>query len=82
MCTPLELFGMVGRIVVGSASGPCANPVGEAPGNEQSRPPEYTAGSVLGDPALVAEAIVESETVAWSDIAAENKQPMLRPVEE
>ncbi|PGF14209.1 hypothetical protein CP556_24680 [Natrinema sp. CBA1119] len=82
MCAPHELFGMVGRIVVGSASGPGANPVGEAPGNEQSRPPEYTAGSVLGDPALEAEAVVEAETVAWSDIAAENKQPMLRPVEE
>ncbi|MFB1062565.1 plastocyanin/azurin family copper-binding protein [Natrinema sp. H-ect4] len=82
MCAPHELFGMVGRIVVGSASGPGANPVGDAPGNEQSRPPEYTAGTVLGDSALEAEAIVDAETVAWSEIADENKQPLLQPAEE
>lgn len=82
MCAPHELFGMVGRIVVGSASGPGANPVGEAPGTEESRPPEYTAGLVLSDPALEAEAIVDAETVSWDDIADENKRPMLQPAGE
>lgn len=73
-CAPHETFGMAGRIVVGSATGPGANPVGEAPGGEEARPPAGTAATVLADPALEGEAIVEAETVAWADLAPESKQ--------
>jgi len=37
---------------------------------------------VLSDPVLKPDAIVDAETVAWSEIAAENKRPLLQPVEE
>ena len=82
MCAPHELFGMVGRVVVGAASGPGASPVGEAPGSERTRPPEFTAALILGDPAMSAENIVDSGTVSWGDLAAESKRPLLAPVEE
>jgi len=82
MCAPHEVFGMVGRVVVGSATGPGANPVGEAPApTEESRPPEFTAALVLSDPAMEPATIAEEGSVSWSDLAAESKRPMLRPVE-
>ncbi|MFB6136346.1 MAG: plastocyanin/azurin family copper-binding protein [Halobacteriaceae archaeon] len=81
MCAPHEVFGMVGRVVVGSASGPGSNPVGEAPGTEQSRPPEFTAALVLGDPAMAPDAVASAGTVHWSDLKQENKRPMLVPAE-
>ncbi|WP_436908983.1 cupredoxin domain-containing protein [Halosimplex marinum] len=82
MCAPHEVFGMVGRIVVGSATGPGSNAVGEAPApSEQSRPPEFTAALVLSDPAMQPETIANQGTVSWSDLSAESKRPMLRPVE-
>jgi plastocyanin len=80
MCAPHELFGMVGSIVVGSATGPGANPVGEAPApSQQSRPPEFTAATVLEDPAMAPDNIVEQGTVSWSDIAQESKRLQLAP---
>lgn len=83
MCAPHELFGMVGTIVVGSASGPAASPVGEAPApTQQSRPPEFTAGLVLSDPALQPENIVEAGAVSWDELAPESKELRLRPIEE
>ena len=83
MCAPHELFGMVGTVVVGSATGPGANPVGEAPApSPQSRPPEYTAALVLSDPAMEPQNIVDSGPISWSDLAPESKRPLLRPVEE
>ena len=83
MCAPHELFGMVGSIVVGSATGPAANPVGEAPApSEQSRPPEFTAGLVLSDPAMAPDNIVENGPISWSDLAPESKRPLLQPVQE
>lgn len=83
MCAPHELFGMVGSIVVGSATGPGANAVGEAPApTEESRPPEFTAGTVFSDPAMAPENIAERGSISWEDIADENKQLLLGPVEE
>lgn len=83
MCAPHELFGMVGTIVVGSATGPGANPVGEAPApSEHSRPPEFTAGLVLSDPAMDPENIVAEGSVSWSDLAPESKRPLLAPIGE
>jgi len=83
MCAPHELFGMVGSVVVGSANGPGANAVGEAPApSEESRPPEYTAGTVLSDPAMAPDTIVDQGSVSWDDIADENKELLLAPVEE
>lgn len=83
MCAPHELYGMVGTIVVGSPTGPAANPVGKAPApSEESRPPEFTAGLVLSDPALDPETIADEGSVAWSDLAPESTEPLLVPVEE
>ncbi|MFC7134812.1 MULTISPECIES: cupredoxin domain-containing protein [Salinibaculum] len=83
MCAPHELFGMVGSIVVGSPTGPAANPVGEAPApSEQSRPPEFTAGLVLSDPAMTPENIADQGSVSWTDLAPESKRPLLTPVQE
>lgn len=82
VCAPHEVFGMVGRIVVGSASGPGANPVGEAPGGEQARPPEFTAALVLSDEAMQPDNIVEQGSVSWSDLQKESKRLLLEPVEE
>ncbi|WP_225333239.1 cupredoxin domain-containing protein [Halomicrobium urmianum] len=81
-CAPHEVFGMSGRIVVGEASGPGANPIGEAPGGEEARPPEYTSGLVLSDEALAPENIQEQGSVSWDEIAQENKRLLLEPVEE
>lgn len=83
MCAPHEVFGMVGTVVVGSASGPGANPVGEAPApTEEARPPEFTAGLVLSDPAMDPENIVDAGSVSWDDLAPESKRPLLTPVQE
>ena len=73
-CAPHEQFGMVCRVVVGEASGPAADPVG-APSEDPTapRPPAGAAATVLNDPALAPEMIVEGGTVAWADVAAENK---------
>lgn len=83
MCAPHEIFGMVGAIVVGSATGPGANPVGEAPApTEESRSPPFTAATVLQDPAMDPENIVEQGSVSWDEIADENKRLLIAPVEE
>ena len=82
MCAPHELFGMVGRVVVGSPTGPGASAVGEAPGGERSRPPEFTAAQVRSDDAMTPENVAEQGSVAWEDIAASSKEPRLRPIEE
>jgi plastocyanin len=81
MCAPHETFGMVGRIVAGKATGPGANPVGEAPGGDRARAPEFTAALVLDDDALAPDTIVTQESVSWDDIAEENKQLTLAPTE-
>lgn len=77
VCAPHEVFGMAGRIVVDEASGPGANPIGEAPGGENARPPELTAGLVLSDQALKPETIVEEGTVSWDDLADESKRELI-----
>lgn len=73
---------MVGRIVVGSASGPGANPVGEAPGSERARPPEFTAALVLSSEPMQPDNIASTGTVKWSDIPTEDKKPLLKPVQQ
>lgn len=83
MCAPHELSGMVGSIVVGSPSGPGANPVGEAPApTEESRPPEFTAGLVLSDPAMDPENIAEAGSVSWDDLEPASKELRLAPIGE
>jgi plastocyanin len=82
-CAPHELFGMVASIVVGAPTGPGANPVGESPAaTPRARPPEFTAGLVLSDPAMSPEHVVEAGSVSWDDLASESKRPLLVPVEE
>lgn len=47
----------------------------------EARPPLFTAALVLGDEALTPEAIRQSGTVGWDDIAAENKRLLIQPTE-
>jgi hypothetical protein len=68
-----EVFSGVGR---------STQPVGEAPGSEQSRVPEFTAALVLGDDALAPESVASEGQVAWADIAPESKQLTLAPTED
>jgi plastocyanin len=81
MCAPHEVFGMVGRIVVGSATGPGASPIGEAPGGERARPPEFTAALVYEDPAMAPDNIASQGSVSWADLADESKRLTLVPAE-
>lgn len=77
-CAPHEIFGMAGRIVVGTATGPGAEPVGEAPGGEEARAPDFTSGLVLADPALDPETIVAEGSVSWSDLDPESKRLLVQ----
>ncbi len=68
-CGPHESYGMVMRIVVGEATGPGMTP-------PQDFGPEGTygaAGTILLDPALAAERIMEVTSVSWREISAEAK---------
>lgn len=74
-CAPHEQFGMAMRVVVDEASGPGAEPVStKAPAHGEPRPPFRTAATVLADPALDPETIVEEASVAWADLDPESKQ--------
>lgn len=95
-CAPHEYWGMVIRIVVGEMSGPAAEPLpdlcaqspdgGEDRGGESEsegpelRHPEFTAYTVLSDPALAPERIVEQGSVSWEGIDQQSKRPFLQPV--
>lgn len=72
-CGPHESFGHAGRIVAGSATGPGAEDESEGEG-EELRPPVFAAGTVLGDPALDPERIVDRGRVSWDEIADESKE--------
>jgi hypothetical protein len=50
-------------------------------GGERARSPELTAGRVLSDPALRPGRVADRGSVSWTEIAEENKRPLLRPVE-
>ena len=74
-CAPHEPYGMAMRVVVGEASGPGADPVSmEQPGHGDPRPPFRTSATVLDDPALAPDAVVERGRVAWADLTPESKQ--------
>lgn len=80
-CAPHEIFGMVGRIVVGSASGPGASEVPLPPPPERPpTPPLWGGALVLRDPALDPDNIISNGTVKWESISAQAKLPMLAPV--
>ena len=89
-CAPHEYFGMAMRIVVGEVSGPAADPLPdlcaqppEGGGNEGEGPelrhPEFTAYTVLTDPALAPDRIDEHGSVSWEEINQQSKQPFLQP---
>jgi plastocyanin len=74
-CAPHEPYGMAMRLVVGEATGPGAEPVStEEPAHGDPRPPFGTSATVLSDPALDPERIVEAGSVPWEDISAESKR--------
>ncbi|MDS0295854.1 cupredoxin domain-containing protein [Halogeometricum luteum] len=74
-CAPHEPYGMAMRLVVGEATGPGAEPVSTAePAHGDPRPPFQTSATVLSDPALDPETIVEAGSVPWEDISAESKR--------
>ena len=59
-CAPHERFGMVVRVVVGEETEPVVR-------GEEGRPPLPTAATVLDDPALDPETVVDEGTVSWFD---------------
>lgn len=64
-CGPHEQYGMVMRIVVGEATGPGTTPVEDfSPFGAMG-----AAGTVLNDPALKPDRIVQVGSVAWSEIS-------------
>lgn len=88
-CGPHEVFGHVIRLVVGGCTtdfeplpDPCAG--GETEGDatetddegpaESLRPPQLTAYTVLRDPALDPETVVETGSVSWDDLDDESKR--------
>ncbi|WP_224267802.1 cupredoxin domain-containing protein [Haloprofundus salinisoli] len=74
-CAPHEPYGMAFRAVVGEASGPGADPVSmEDPAHGELRPPFQTSATVLADPALDPDAIVDAGSVSWSDLDPESKR--------
>ncbi|WP_049900291.1 cupredoxin domain-containing protein [Halococcus agarilyticus] len=89
-CAPHEIFGMAMRIVVGEVSGPAADPLpdlcaqppgggeGGGEGGESEgpslRPPGLTAYTVLSDPAMAPDRIVERGSVSWEEIDPQNRQ--------
>lgn len=78
LCSPHEIFGMVGRIVVGeTGSQPDFGDTGS-----QLRPPEFTAALVFEDPALDPENIKKEGEVAWEDLADESKEILVELPEE
>lgn len=81
-CGPHEMFGHVGRILAGSATGTDAEPDGasEGEGNgaeAERRPPQGTAATVLDDPALDPDCIAARGRVGWDEIDPENKELLL-----
>ena len=92
-CAPHEVFGMVMRIVVGEASGPAAVPLPdlcaappegieaeEARRGPTLRLPDFTAYTVLTDPALAPDRIVDTGRVSWDQLAPESKRLFIQPV--
>lgn len=92
-CAPHEVFGMVMRIVVGEVSGPAAAPLPdlcavpsegadeeEAHSGSELRLPDFTAYTVLSDPALTPEEIVANGNVSWDALAQTSKQLFIQPV--
>ena len=74
-CAPHEPYGMAFRLVVDEPAGPGADPVStEEPGHGDPRPPFMTAATVLSDPALAPDAIVDAGSVSWDDLAPESKR--------
>ena len=78
LCAPHEIFGMVGRIVVGEPPAePDFGPAGpvEMGGEEvELRPPELTAELVYDDPAMEPATIAERGRVSWDELRPESKE--------
>lgn len=68
-CAPHESYGMVMRIVAGEATGPAT----EAPTDFGPEGTFGVAGSVLLDPALDPQNIIQAGSVSWEDIDAKSK---------
>lgn len=71
-CGPHEQYGMVMRIVVGEATGPGVAPVEDfSPFGAMG-----AAGTVLNDPALNPDRIVQVRSVPWAEISEASKALM------
>jgi plastocyanin len=84
-CGPHEVFGHVGRIVVGTAEGfeplpdlcaapPSGGDEGGEGGGEELRLPFLTAYTVLRDDSLAPECIIREGAQPWEEIDSENKR--------
>ena len=86
LCAPHEIFGMVGRIVVGEPPAePDFGPAGpvELGGEEvELRPPELTAELVYEDPAMDPATIAERGRVSWDELQPESKELLVELPEE
>ncbi|MCH8022336.1 MAG: hypothetical protein IH932_01130 [Thaumarchaeota archaeon] len=79
-CAPHEIFGMVGRIIVGSASGPGTSEVPLPPPPERPpTPPLFGGALVLRDPALDPDNIISKGIIKWEEINPQAKLPLLAP---
>lgn len=68
-CAPHESYGMAMRIVVGEASGPAL-----AAADDFSPEGTFgTAGTVLNDPALDSQRIIDAGSVSWSELSDASK---------
>lgn len=81
LCGPHEIFGMVMRIVVDEPTADFGESGEAGEEGEELRPPEFTAATVLEDPALAPKQIAEAESVSWGDLAAESKRLQVVPRE-
>ena len=68
-CGPHEMYGMAMRVVVGEASGPGA----QAPDDLGPEGTFGAAGTVLSDPALDPERIIDAGSVSWQEVSDEAK---------
>lgn len=79
-CGPHEYFGMVMRIVVGSATGPGTSPPPPPiplPEEGATVPPILTGAAVLRDPALDGNNIVQKGAVTWDELSPDSKKLLI-----